>query len=223
MLPQVLSGVIIALGMAIAAGLPFLLIEHKWRWRWREIEDGRVPTHEGEVSLYRDAGTVPQFLRQAPRLVKLTAFSCLFFGQMFVPGLMLGAFGLLAGGVGLVSIPGLITAAKLYSAGLALLRREPRDAYFKARNAAAWALWLNGVIFAISVIVVVTPLRPHGVFGLGLISFTNAYGLLSVLQALLVLHCTRKHEDALFAPTEAQKVGGIWYPGQAPGAARTAA
>ena len=53
---------------------------------------------------------------------------------------------------GLVSIPGLITAAKIYSTGMALLRRSPREAYFKARNAAAWALWLNGIIAAGSVL-----------------------------------------------------------------------
>ncbi len=172
---------------------------------------GRLPTHLLEQSPYRDAGTVPAFLRRAPARLRLCAFSCLFFGQMFVPGLLLGAFGLVAGGVGLVSIPGLITAAKLYSAGLALLRRDPREAYWKTRNAAAWALWLNGIIFAISVILLVTPLRPTNTVGWAMFVLPNVYGLLSVLQALGCLKTTSRYEDALFLPTGATRHQGTWY------------
>ena len=84
---------------------------------------------------------------EAPRLIRWTAFSCFLFGQMFVPGLVVGLFGIVVAGVGIVSIPGLITAAKIYRAGFALLRREPRWSAVRARDAAAWALWLNGIIF----------------------------------------------------------------------------
>ena len=51
------------------------------------------------------------------------------------------ALGLFFFGMGLVIVPILITAGKLYRAGLLLLRREPRTAYFATRNAAAWSLW----------------------------------------------------------------------------------
>ncbi len=203
--------VAIPLGLVLAAALPYVLVEKKWRWRWREVEIGRLPTHSVEQSLYRDSGTVPAYLREAPRMIKVAAFSCLLFGQMFVPGLLMGAFGLVAGGIGLVSIPGLITAAKLYATGFALLRRDPREAYFKARNAAAWAFWLNGVIFALSLLLLATPLRPSNGVAWGLWLSTNGYGLLSVLQAWLCRRATSRYEDALFLPTEATRLHGTWY------------
>src|SRR5262245_25589840 len=109
---------LIALGMLACAAVPYLFVEHRWRWRWREVEIGRLPAF-ADGGAYRSASDVPLFCRQAPPEVRLAAFSCLLFGQMFVPGLLLGAIGLAAGGAGLLSIPGLIVAAKLYRGGLA--------------------------------------------------------------------------------------------------------
>jgi hypothetical protein len=174
------------------------------------VQSGETAAHEGGGGVYRVEGTVPLFLTRAPALVRLAAFSCFLFGQMFVPGLLVGAFGLLAGGIGMVSIPGLITAAKLYRAGLALLRREPRAAWFAARNAAAWALWLNGTVFALSM---VTAVMAHtaSVDFWAFIGFVNGYGLLSVLQALLLLAATRRHEDALFAPSQLTRLQRDYY------------
>src|SRR5262245_633931 len=99
-------------GLLAAAAIPYLLVERRWRWRWREVEIGRLPA-ESVGGFYRAGGTVPEFLTQAPRLVRATSYTCFFFGQMFIPGLCMGAFGLVAGGIGLVSVPGLIVAAKL--------------------------------------------------------------------------------------------------------------
>jgi len=211
-----LSGLLVMIGVAggamLLAALPLWLVESRWRWRWREVEIGRLPSLSGEVTPFRETGSVPEFMRRAPPLVRGTAYSCFLFGQMFLPGVCMGAFGLIAGGVGLVSIPGLITAAKIYAAGLALLRRAPRDAYFKARNAAAWALWLNGAIGACSLIYSVTPWRPTHAGGWLFLGFINFYGLLSFLQAWLMLHTTRKYEDALFAPTAQSQPGARVYP-----------
>jgi hypothetical protein len=134
--------------------------------------------------------------------LRASAFSCFLFGQMFVPGLVMGIFGMLFGGIGLVSIPGLITAAKIYRAGLSLLRRDPRLAYFRARDAAAWALWLNGIVMVGSLVLMATPWRPSSDTGLGLTAFFDAYGVLSIAQALLLRHVTRRYEDALFAGSE---------------------
>jgi hypothetical protein len=117
---------------------------------------------------------------------------------------------LVAGGVGLVMIPGLITMAKLYLAGLALLRREPRVAYFRARNAAAWTLWLNGVELALTLVLALV-LGPHEdevwiVFG----AF-NGWSLVCAAQALLLLKASSASEDALFLPTEAVRLGPNLY------------
>jgi hypothetical protein len=193
----------VALGLLFAAGLPYLQVESAWRWRWREVVEGEVVAHQGPAGVYRAAGMVPTYRQSAPASIKMAAFSSLLFGQMFLPGLLLGAFGLLAGGIGLCSIPGLITAAKLYRAGLQLLRREPREAYFSARNAAAWALWLNGIVLggSLLLIITITPFGPVGDAAWALLLFVNGYGALSMLQALLVLYALSKHEAALFAPS----------------------
>jgi hypothetical protein len=193
---------LVALGMLFCAALPYVLVESRWRWRWREVEAGRVQADgAGAGGIYRAGGDVPRYLSEAPRVVRWAAFTSLLFGQMFIPGLLLGLSGLVMGGLGLVSIPGLITAAKLYRAGLALLRREPRVAWFRARDAANWALWLNGVILAGSLMMLAVLFRHLSPGALVGMAFVNGYGLLSMLQALLVRHAVAVHEDALFAPT----------------------
>jgi hypothetical protein len=192
------SGLVTTLVMLFLASLPYVFCESRWRWRWREIAAGHVAADGASVGLYRAGGQVPRYLHEAPRLIRWTAFSCFLFGQMFVPGLVMGLFGMIMAGIGLCSIPGLITAAKIYRAGFALLRREPRLAYFRARNAAAWALWLNGVIIAGSLVVMLTPLGPTSHSGYGLVAFIDGYGALSILQALLLLRAARRWEDALF-------------------------
>jgi len=211
-----LAFVATGIGLLAAAAIPYLLVEKRWRWRWREVESGRLPAAAELESAYRGGGTVPAFLTQAPPLVRATAYSCLFFGQMFIPGLCMGAFGLVAGGLGLVSIPGLIVAAKLWMAGLALLRRTPRDAYFRARSAALWALWLNGIIMGLSIVFIPFVLRAEsssfraGYFGTA--AFFDAYGVLSIAQALLLLRTARRYEDAFFQGSEAVQLPGRPYP-----------
>ncbi len=188
---------IVGFVMLFTAALPYVFVESRWRWRWREVPAGRVAADVASVGVYRAGGDVPRYLHEAPRLVRWTAFSCFLFGQMFVPGLAIAIVGLMMGGVGLVSIPGLITAAKIYRVGLSLLRRETRVAVFRARDAATWALWLNGVIFAGSLLFVPRALDHHGTAGL--IAFVDGYGALSVLQALLMRRAVRVWEDAFFS------------------------
>jgi hypothetical protein len=192
--------VIIACAAAFVAALPYVFLESRWRFRWQEIEVGRIAA-DATGGIYRAAGDVPRYLTGAPRLVRWTAYSCFLFGQMFVPGLITGMFGMMMAGIGLVSIPGLITAAKIYRAGFALLRREPRLAYFRLRDAASWALWLNAIIMVGSLVVMATPLRPHSSGAQGLVLFIDGYGVASIFQALLMRHAARTYEDALFAGT----------------------
>ena len=182
--------------MLLGASLPYVFVETRWRWRWREVPAGRVAADRATVGVYRAGGDVPRYLQEAPRLVRWTAFSCFLFGQMFVPGLAMGLFGLVMAGVGVVSIPGLITAAKIYRVGFSLLRRDYRVAVLRARDAAAWALWLNGIIFVGSLLFVPRALDRHG-FG-GVIVFVDAYGALSIAQALLMLRAVRVYEDEFF-------------------------
>jgi len=187
---------IVAFVMLLGASLPYVFVETRWRWRWREVPAGRVAADTATVGVYRAGGDVPRYLQEAPRLVRWTAFSCFLFGQMFVPGLAMGLFGLVMAGVGVVSIPGLITAAKIYRVGFSLLRRDYRVAVLRARDAAAWALWLNGIIFVGSLLFVPRALDHHGIGGI--IAFVDGYGALSIAQALLMLRAVRVHEDEFF-------------------------
>jgi hypothetical protein len=66
---------------------------------------------------------------------------------MFVPGLLLGLFGLVAAGLGLVSIPGLYLAGRLFFLGRPLLLGEPAAAA-KARSLAKFARILNYVVLS---------------------------------------------------------------------------
>jgi hypothetical protein len=160
------------------------------------VPAGHVAADATASGVYRAGGEVPRYLHEAPRLVRWTALTCFLFGQMFVPGLAVALLGLFAGGVGFLGIPGLITAAKIYRVGLALLRRETRAAVFRARDAAAWALWLNGIIFVGSLAFV-----PHAFEHAALarsLAFIDGYGAASMLQALLMLRCARVWEDAFF-------------------------
>ena len=191
------SLLVAAFVMLLAATLPYVFVESRWRWRWREIEAGRVAADGGSVGLYRAGGEVPRYLHEAPRLIRWTAFSCFLFGQMFVPGLAFGLFGIVMAGIGLVSIPGLITAAKIYRCGFALLRREPRVAVFRARDAASGGGWLYGIIMGGSLLFVPHAFQHHAIGGA--IAFVDGYGVLSILQALLMLRAVRVWEDALFA------------------------
>src|SRR5262249_50570300 len=160
-------------GMLAAAFIPYALVERRWRWRWREVETGRIPALAGSP-LYRESPSVPVFLDRAPAAVRAMAFSCLLLGQMFVPGLALGMVGLLVAGAGVVAIPGLMVAWRLYSAGLHLLRRTPRHAYWQARSAASSALWLNGIIFAITVLIAGLARPQTSAFGAPAL-FVNGY------------------------------------------------
>jgi hypothetical protein len=200
----------IGFGLAAAAFVPYALVEKRWRWRWREVEAGRIPAY-ADSSMYREAGTVPTFLPRAPRAIRAVAYSCLLFGQMFVPGLALALVGLVFGGVGVVGVPGLIVAARTYTSGLDLLRRHPRDAYWRSRSAATLSLWLNGIIAGISLALALL-IRPSGSSGFWpMFLIVNGYGLASVIQAMTLLWATRKYEDALFAPTQALALGRRIY------------
>ena len=196
MMDGIVTLTIISFVALLGAALPYVFVETRWRWRWQEVPAGKIAADGGASGVYRAGGEVPRYLQEAPRLVRWTAFSCFLFGQMFVPGLAMGLFGLVMAGVGIVSIPGLITAAKIYRVGFSLLRRDHRVAVLRARDAAAWALWLNGVIFVGSLLFVPRALDHGGVAAV--VVFADAYGALSILQALLMLRAVRVWEDAFF-------------------------
>ncbi len=188
----------VLLGLAIAAALPYLIFETRWRWRWREVQDGQERVYDGDGDLYRRAGDVPRYRTRAPAMIRWAAFTCFLFGQMFIPGLVLGGLGLVLGGIGLVMVPGLIANAKLYFAGVSLLKREPRVTWFRVRNAALWVYWVHGVILTASAALGLLIHDGELWIVLGLI---NGYGLICIGQALFLQRAAAASEDALFLPS----------------------
>lgn len=120
------------------------------RWLPRQVGT----QHVGAGS-YRDT-EVPRFSEAGPpRIVHVTAMMSWVLGTMFVPGLLAGLVGLLAAGVGAVSIPGLLLAWRLFFLGAPLLRGDP-DAADNARSSAKLARYLNAVVLALCALATLT-------------------------------------------------------------------
>lgn len=199
---------LVAMLCLACAAVPYFVVERRWRWRWREIAAGRVAA-DAVGGAYRAAGDVPRFRERAPASVRLAAFSSLLVGQLFVPLTLVGAFTILYFGLGVLTVPYLITCAKLYRAGLTLLHRDPRLAYFRARDAAQWAAWLGEAPLVVATLVVLL-CDPPGLIVLWrrpLVGLALAGAILFVVARLL-LHVTRKWEDALFEASAHPTVTG---------------
>jgi hypothetical protein len=196
-LAPVQAGSLVALAFVGLAALTYHYLERRWRWRWQELPSGLVPADllgaafgSGEPAMLHKG--------QAPGAIRLAAFTSLLFGQLFVPGLLLAVltFALFLG-AGLVVVPGLIAAAKLHLAGVALLKREPREAYFRARAATRWAFGYHALAFAAATLFVWSAgWQLRG----GYLAF-SLYSALSILQARQLRRAVELHEDELFAPT----------------------
>lgn len=116
------------------------------RRRWLPRQQGT--THVGDQN-YRGA-EVPRMVADGPpALVHVTAVLCWIFGVAFLPGLAATLIGLLAAGIGVVGIPGLVAAARLFRLGGPLLRGEP-EAAKTAREVSRYVRWLNYVVLAVT-------------------------------------------------------------------------
>ena len=92
-----------------------------------------------------------------PALVHVTAVLCWIFGVAFLPGLAATLIGLLAMGIGVVGIPGLIAAARLFRLGGPLLRGEPQAAK-TAREVSRYVRWLYFVVLAVPAVFGLSPI-----------------------------------------------------------------
>ena len=180
------DGVMITLGLAhiapLLAPIAYVRAERARRPAWEEMP---LPARLLDASIYRTgAPVVAGYVGRAPRLVRLAAASCYVFGAMFVPGAALALIGIFAAGLGVLGLPGLVVAAKLWGAGGRLLGGTRRGAA-EAATSAKIALWFNAVLLA-----------PALVFWLLDVEFflpaaVAMYALLSIGQALLVLRAAR--------------------------------
>jgi hypothetical protein len=124
--------------------LTHTITERRHRTRWVRFEQREIEPHEGPFR--RDAGPAPTRTviaqHRAPATIRRTALWSIYMGQMAVPGGMLGLLGLLFAGIGLISIPGMILAIRIWRVGYALLRRDPA-AEHEARALYSFAVGLN--------------------------------------------------------------------------------
>jgi hypothetical protein len=178
------------------ASVTFLVFERRFRVMWAGLP--LAPVAVGSTA-YRATKVIPGHTQRAPSMIRWAAFSSFFLGQMFLPGLALGLIGLAIMGVGLVSIPGLIVAARLWAAGIHLLKGTP-ESIGKARSAARWSVQLNVLISIVctsgGIFTLIAYLRSDSGGDdvaplLGLLMFTQTYALISLGQAALIAHATR--------------------------------
>lgn len=175
----------------------YILAERSSRTQW--VRD--VVTHQpasAQDDAFRAADdhgaeyVGPQSNPRAPKDLRMIAMWSIGMGQMFVPGLLAGLFGLIVWGLGLVSIPGLILAMRIWRVGPALLRAEPTSVK-RARSAARFAETLN-VIILVLMVVGLLAMPDVGFVWLGtaiyaMISLAHAQGLrhaASTVEALWV-------------------------------------
>lgn len=130
----------------------YTISERRNRSRWFRFE--RRAVDDPAVPYRRPAGATPTrdviADRRAPRAIRRTALWSIYMGQMAVPGGLLGLFGVFFGaGLGLLSIPGMILAVRIWRLGYALLRREPK-AEQEARALKRFAIRLNLVAVALA-------------------------------------------------------------------------
>lgn len=131
--------------VAIPTALYFRSREEARR-RWLPRQQGT--THVGDQN-YRGAEVPRMVASGPPAVVHVTAVLCWIFGVAFLPGLAATLIGLLAMGIGVVGVPGLIAAARLFRLGGPLLRGEP-EAARTAREVSRYVRWLNYVVLAIA-------------------------------------------------------------------------
>jgi hypothetical protein len=121
---------------------------------------------------------------RAPATIRRTALWSIYMGQMAVPGGMLGLFGLFAAGLGLISIPGMILAIRIWWLGYAMLRRDPA-AEREARRLHRFAVVLNVTLIAIALVL----LMIVGFDFLPVTLIVVVYGAISFAHAEAMLRC----------------------------------
>jgi hypothetical protein len=177
----------IGLTTAVFFGLPTLIFAALTRRNRNAWGAGPPVVLPPGSSDYRSAELVgPGRPRGAPAVVKIAAWTSLLLGQMFVPGLAWALVGLLYMGLGLVSIPGLVVAARCFWSAVLLLRRDPRAAEYAAKTA-RYATILNAIIVVGCAGTFLFAVLQGGSDGtVGLVVGTLVYALLSLGHAWLL-------------------------------------
>ncbi|HLT37473.1 MAG TPA: hypothetical protein VK034_14370 [Enhygromyxa sp.] len=174
------------LALFVFGGLTTYTIgERRHRSRWWRFE--REAIEQPESPFRREPGPAPTrellVRRRAPRLIRRTALWSIYMGQMAVPGGLLGLIGTVFGGLGLVSIPGMMLAVRIWRLGYALLRCDP-EAEREALELHRFAVKLNSWAVGIAVLL---PLFAWELVGISLVLVV--YGAVSFAHAEAMKRC----------------------------------
>jgi len=120
----------------------YTISERRNRARWRRFERRAADPARTRAVLVQ---------RRAPATIRRTALWSIYMGQMALPGGLLALLGLFVGGLGLISIPGMVLAIRIWRLGYAMLRRDPR-AERAALDLQRFAVRLNVVTVAAAVV-----------------------------------------------------------------------
>lgn len=185
--------VIAALALFVFGGLTtYTIAERRHRIRWarhaqRPVAESHSPFRHPAGPPSTRAVLIPD---RAPKLIRRTALWSIYMGQMALPGGALGLFGVFFGaGLGLLSIPGMILAVRIWRLGYAMLRREP-GAAAEARKLTQFALILNFFAVGISLVLV---LIAESIVVLFLV--VGAYAIVSVAHAHAMWRCAELLEQ----------------------------
>lgn len=142
------------LALFVFGGLvTYTIGERRHRARWWRFE--RWPVEQDGSPFRRAVGPAPtrkvRVQDRAPALIRRTALWSIYMGQMAVPGGLLGLVGVVFGGLGLLSVPGMMLAVRIWRLGYALLRRDP-EAEHEARELHRFAVRLNKVAVGIALL-----------------------------------------------------------------------
>jgi hypothetical protein len=132
----------------------YTLWERDARSNWERVQAGKLRT-------------------RAPRLIRRTALWSIYMGQMALPGGLLGLFGTVFAGIGLISIPGMILAIRIWRLSAAMLHRDPK-AEQEARDLTSFAVLLNAVGVAVAVVLfMLFPTAEIAILSLTLIAYSG--------------------------------------------------
>ena len=166
--------------------LTFTMSERRYRFRWLRFERRELEPHDSPFRRAPGPAPTREVLVQhrAPKTIRRTALWSIYMGQMAVPGGLLGMVGLVVGGLGLVSIPGMILAIRIWRNGYAMLRRDPA-AEQKARDLSTFAIVLNVIAVTAGMFTVLFGGLPM----LPVLAVLVAYAAVSLLHAVALRRC----------------------------------
>lgn len=169
--------------------LTYTMVERRHRANWRRYERQTIlRTRDEDDPFRRDLGPAGKqdvlVQSRAPRVIRRTALWSIYMGQMAVPGGLLGMVGVVFGGLGLIGIPGMILAVRIWRLGYAMLRRD-EGAELEARKLARFAEVLN--VVAVIIGAALWGIGGHELAPIAIVLF--GYGAVSFAHAAAMRRC----------------------------------